>query len=559
MLLQLSEIDKRYGAVAALRSVSLTVRSGEVHAVVGENGTGKSTLVGVAAGTVRADHGSVEIRGERAATASPVWSRERGLAIVHQEPALVPDLTVAENMRLKMPKRLRPSVTEQNQWAAGHLEAWRDAATIDPRTFVRDLRPDERFVVEIACALAERPAVLILDEPTEHLLPEGVTVLFAAMKAEIERGGAVVYISHRVREVKQVADQVTVLRDGVSRGTHRAHDLTEDEIVNLIVGRELEARRYPPKRNTSSPGEVMLELRELSGRGFSPLSLAVREGEIVGLAGVEGQGQREIIRALAGLTRSKGMVAVGGQRVRLHGSASAAKADIVYLPNDRHREGLLPGLSVRENLTVRVLGKVARAGFIVPSKERSSVESAISAYAIKTFSAESDIESLSGGNQQKVMLGRTIVTSSRVILVDEPTQGVDVGARADIYATLRDAVTKGACAVMLSSDALELEGLCDRVLVVSRGHIVAELSGSEVTERNIVQAMLTSTSEREQGATRRSAWWTPLLHFSKDDIAPSLILVLALVILGVIATVHNSAYLTTRSFNLMLINRPCGI
>jgi ribose transport system ATP-binding protein len=216
VVLRLEGIDKRYPGVHALKEISLEVRRGEVHAIVGENGAGKSTLVGVAAGTVVADGGSVEIDGESTAQPSPRWSRERGLAIVHQEPALLPDLTVAENMRLGMPERLRPRASEQNAWTAAQLQPWRGAARIDPGAYVRDLRPDERFIVEIARAVAEQPAILILDEPTEHLLPEGVEMLFKAIRREIERGGAVVYISHRIREVKQVADRVTLLRDGTS-------------------------------------------------------------------------------------------------------------------------------------------------------------------------------------------------------------------------------------------------------------------------------------------------------------------------------------------------------
>jgi ribose transport system ATP-binding protein len=550
VVLRLERIDKRYPGVHALKEVSLEVRRGEVHAIVGENGAGKSTLVGVAAGTVAADSGTVEIDGESTARQSPRSARERGLAIVHQEPALLPDLTVAENMRLGMPERLRPTSSEQNAWTAARLQPWGAAAEIDPRAHVRDLRPDERFIVEIARAVAEQPALLILDEPTEHLLPEGVEVLFAAIRREIERGGAVVYISHRIREVKQVADRVTVLRDGASKGTHGAADVTEDDIVNLIVGRRLEAR-FPDKPHPGSFGEVLLSARGLSGHGFHEVDLEVRRGEIVGLAGIDGHGQRDVLRALAGLTPSHGHIEVGAKAVRLRGQASARDAGLAYLPDDRHTEGLLPALTVRENLTVRALPEFATLGVVSPAAERSAARRAVVDFDIKTPSLESDIDHLSGGNQQKVMLSRIMMSGAPVVLADEPTQGVDVGARADIYALLRQAASDGVCVLVVSSDASELEGLCDRVLVFSRGKVVGELAGEEVTERTITQAALTATSERYR-AGRLRRWYTPIVGFAQRDIAPSAVLVIAIVLLGVVAASHNEFYFSTRNFGLML-------
>jgi ribose transport system ATP-binding protein len=549
-VLRLVGVEKRYPGVHALKDVSLSVRRGEVHAIVGENGAGKSTLVGVAAGAVVPDAGVVELDGACSEHPTPAWSRAQGLAIVHQEPALLPDLTVAENMRLGLPAHARPTAGRQNAWTAEQLAPWGGAAQIDPRAYVRELRPDERFVVEIARALAGEPTVLVLDEPTEHLLPEGVAVLFDGIRREIERGGAVVYISHRIREVKQVANRISVLRDGASKGTYEAADVSEGDIVDLIVGRRLEAR-FPPKPGPATFGAPVLELGDFSGPGFDGVSMRVCQGEIIGLAGIDGHGQREVIRGLAGLTDSSGSVAVKGRAVRLNSPSRASAAGFAYLTNDRHSEGILPELSVRENLTVRALPQLASGGVVRAGRERRAAREAIDACGIKTPSLESDVDHLSGGNQQKVMLSRIMMTRAPVILADEPTQGVDVGARADIYHILREAAGDGACVLMVSSDASELEGLCDRVLVFSRGQIVGELAQDELSEREITSAALTAASQRRRGE-RATHWWDGLTRLAQHDLAPSLVLVVALIALAIIAASDNEFFLTTRNFGLML-------
>ncbi|HEY2715058.1 MAG TPA: ATP-binding cassette domain-containing protein [Solirubrobacterales bacterium] len=550
-VLRLTDLDKRYPGVHALKGVSFSVRRGEVHAVVGENGAGKSTLVGIAAGAVVADSGTVEIDGATTAQPTPDWSRRQGLAIVHQEPALLPDLTVAENMRLGVGEQHRPHASNQKAWAAEHLRPWREAARIDPGTYVRDLRPDERFVVEIARALAGEPAVLILDEPTEHLLPEGVAVLFAGIKREIERGGAVVYISHRIREVMQVADRISVLRDGACRAELTASGVGEGEIVDLIVGRRLDAR-FPAKPDPSTFGATVLEVGGLSGIRFADVSLSARAGEVVGLAGIDGHGQRETMRALAGLAPSSGEVRVAGRKARLRSPATASASGFAYLPNDRHVEGILPQLDVRENLSIRSLSRFSRAGIVNRAAERRAAWEAIEEYEIKTPSLETDVEHLSGGNQQKTMLSRIMMSAAPVVLADEPTQGVDVGARADIYHSLRDAAAEGACVLVVSSDASELEGLCDRVLVFSGGRVVDELSGEAVSERNITQAALGAGGKHRREEGGKPAWWNPLLRLAQKDIAPALVLALVIVALGFVATSHSAAYLTTRNFTLVL-------
>ena len=551
-VLRLDGIYKHYPGVQALADVSLSVRRGEVHGLVGENGAGKSTLVGVAASTVRADRGSVEINGQPMDGAHPDVVREAGLAIVFQEPALLPDLTVAENMRLSAPEHRRPAVRDQNERARAILADWRAVADIDPKTYVRDLQPDERFVVAIARAVSEEPAVLVLDEPTEHLVPAGVEELFRLIAEVCRRDGAVVYISHRIHEVKSIADRISVLRDGRLVLADDADNLTEHDIVDSIVGRRLETR-FPPKLSPEDLGPEILRVEGLSGNGFWDAELVARQGEIIGLAGIEGQGQREFLRALAGLQRSHGRVMVASRQVRVRNTTAAMRNGMVYLSHDRHREGILPGLNVRENAATAALPKWATAGIVSAGREREEVGREFDALGVKTPSLDAGIETLSGGNQQKVMFSRVKLAASKVLLADEPTQGVDVGARADLYGVLREQAREGSTVIVVSADAAELAGLCDRVAIFSRGRIVEELSGDAVSERAITGAALTATAQRgDHAPSRRATRWPRLRRLAASDFAPTLALIPALIVLALIAIQANEFYLTTRNFSLML-------
>ncbi|MGK2318645.1 ATP-binding cassette domain-containing protein [Gordonia rhizosphera] len=550
-MLRLDAVDKRYPGVHAIKGVSLAVREGQIHALVGQNGAGKSTLVGIAAGSVSADSGTVEIDGEVTDSPTPGWCREKGLAIVYQEPALLPDLTVAENMRLGMPAHARPSIADQVGWAEKILAQWSSVVSIDPRTPVRELRPDARFVVEIARALAEEPKVIVLDEPTEHLLPPAVAELFELISEHTANGGAVVYISHRLNEVKQIADTVSVLRDGALVGTFDAADVTEQDVVNLVVGRELDRQFTRTSGDGRALGEDLFAVSDFSGKRFEDIGLTVRAGEIVGFAGVEGQGQRDVIRALGGLGGHRGSVRVGDRRVDPSSPSAALKGGISYLTHDRHVEGVLGGLSLRENASLSALRRIATAGVVSRMRERKLTSDSFQAMHVKAPSSEVDIATLSGGNQQKVVLSRVLLTDSDVILADEPTQGVDIGAREEIYGILRSAAAEGKAIVVLSSSAAELEQLCDRVLVFSRGHIARELVGDDVNEHAIAQAALSATDQREKaesGAGRVSFWH----RMSRSDLTPGAILAIATIILGIVAATQSDTYLTSRNFSLVL-------
>ncbi|WP_432696033.1 ATP-binding cassette domain-containing protein [Marinobacterium sp. YM272] len=542
ILLKVDRVTKLFPGVRALDKVTFEVKAGEVHALVGENGAGKSTLMGVASGALVADGGSVTICGTEV-KGDPEVARDLGLAIVRQEPALMPDLSVAENLYLGVPPRCRPAVGQSKEWARDLLRHWSDDVAIDPSDRVDTLNPEQRFIVEIVKALAAEPKVLVLDEPTEHLLGEDVERLFERIKQVTSRGSAVVYISHRIREVQRVSDRLTVLRDGQGQGTYDASSMDEHRIVELIVGGELD-REFPAKATDAQSGRVVLDVKELRGPGFSNVSMQVRSGEIVGLAGIDANGQREFMRALAGILHNSGDVSINGQKVSIASPIKSTSSGIRYLPGDRHREGILAELSVRENFSLRSLAKDLSGGLFSSrrSEARRSTK-AVAQFDVKTPSIETPIGSLSGGNQQKLVLSSVLAGDPKVLLVDEPTQGVDIGTRMEIYKVLRETASKGVAVIVVSSDQQEIAGLCDRVMIFSRGHVVKELSGADVVENKITSAVLTSTTtrERKEGGTSKIWKWTA------GDMAPIVMLALAVALLGAYTGSVNEYYFTERN------------
>jgi len=549
LALYVDSVTKTYPGVTALEDVTLEVRPGEVHGIVGENGAGKSTLMGVISGAVVPDAGTVRVGGTVLDPQTPQRARELGVAIVRQEPALLPDLSVAENMALAMGAARSPRPSEARAWAAGLLREWGEDITIDPASRVDELPPEHRFIVEIARSFAADPQVLILDEPTEHLAGEDVERLFERVRSHAARGRAVLYISHRIHEVKAIASRITVLRDGRGRGTHDAGELAESDIVNLIVGRSF-AATFPDKPLPVADVEPRLSLRDFRAPGVAGIDLDVRPGEILGLAGIEGNGQRETLRALAGLARSSGTVQIAGRTVRTSSPQRAIRAGIAYLPGDRHREGVIPGLGVGENVSFRGLRSAAKCGVMTHARERAYVERSIDGLAVRTPSLDTPIESLSGGNQQKAVLAGVIATRPQVLLADEPTQGVDIGAKVEIYRILRDlAADSGTAIIVVSADALELAGLCDRVAVFSRGAIVRVLDGADVTEEAITRAALTSTTERRR--VRRTA--AAPIRWLATDSAPVAMVAVAVIALAIYTTAADSLYLTDRNIGPTLM------
>lgn len=496
-VLKVTGVSKTYPGVRALDRVTIDCLAGEVHAVLGENGSGKSTLMKIASGSVTPDEGSVEIAGRRLERPDPRLALELGLATVYQDDSLVRELTVAQNLLLGTPPgQVRPG--EVDRWAEAQLAPF--DLGIPARALVGDLTPAHRQFVEIVKALLSKPRVLLLDEPTSTLDLEGVQKLAGLVRELTAQGTGVVYVSHRLPEILDLAHRVTILRDGVHRGTFPVTAQTsEHELVSLMVGRDIESE-YPAKAGASSERAV-LEVRGLSGHDFHDVTFTVRTGEVLGFAGAEGNGQREVLRALVGLEDSvAGSVACHGRPVDLGSPRSALRAGVLFLSADRVGESVFPDLGLRKNMTLPRLRDFVARGLVSARAEAAEAQRMREGFGVVAATLETPIAGLSGGNQQKSVLARTFSTGASAVLIDEPTQGVDAGARLDIYRAIRDNIREDGALVINSSDAQELAGICDRVLVFSRGRIVAELSGPEVTEENIVSSFLRARDAREAAA-----------------------------------------------------------
>jgi len=542
--LVLTGISKNFSGVAALTDVSLEVRPGEVHALLGENGAGKSTLMAVASGTTQPDSGTVTFDGQTIEHLTPALATHLGIAIVHQHPAVLPDMTVAENIRVAVPAEILRRAGDEISAMRQLLDDVGSSAHLEDR--VDALSVAQKHLLELAKALALSPKLLILDEPTAPLGQDSVDLLFDRVRAAAREGTAVVYITHRLAEVRELADRVTVLRDGRLRGTMNVSDVTDDELLALIIGRQLEST-FPPKHPSSLDEPVTLRVENLSGEGFSEVSLTAAQGEIVGVAGVVGNGQSELLRALAGLVPFTGTVHLGEEphtsRDLLHYSA--------YMPADRHREGLMMSMSVRENSALTALERLRRGILLSRSREVEVVSKELRALDVKAPSLEANVAALSGGNQQKVVMARALLSQPAILIADEPTQGVDVGARAEIYRILREVADSGVPVVVASSDAKELEGLCDRVIVMSRGHVADTLMGGDVTEERIIGAAVRATAHKRQEEDRSptgTARSARLRRFLQGDYAPVAILAVVMLALGAYIYSENDRYLS--SFNI---------
>ncbi len=542
--LSLVDISKAFSGVQALDSVTLEVLPGEVHALLGENGAGKSTLMNVASGTLTPDAGQIRVEGRLVAAMTPAEARRLGIAIVHQHPAVLDDLTVAENIRLAIPA----DVLKRDGSAKSTMRAMLDdvgaQAHLEDR--VANLSLAQRHLLELAKALVLEPRILILDEPTAALAQDAVELLFTRVRTAAAAGTGIVYITHRLAEVRELADRVTVLRDGRNRGTLPVAEVSDDELLALIVGRQLE-QTFPPKADAAADAPVYLSLNEVSSPGVTSVSVDVRRGEILGIAGVAGNGQSRLMATLAGLSRFTGSVTVNGESM----SSRSLRNDAAYLPSDRHREGLMMTLSVRENSALLALKRFVRFGFLNSRKETQVVGTQLTELAVKAPNMDTVVSALSGGNQQKVVLSRALLSEPELVVADEPTQGVDVGARAEIYRILRSVADSGTPVVVNSSDALELEGLCDRVLVMSRGHVVAELTGADVTEDRIVSAAVSATAHSASASQETSRRSSRFARFLQGDYSPVAILAITIVLLALFVNSQNDRYFT--AFNIASI------
>lgn len=548
--LTLDGISKQYPGVRALDDVSISLAPGRVHAILGENGAGKSTLVGIAAGSVVPDAGTIGLAGQTHEHLRPAAARAQGLAIVYQTPALAPSLSVVDAVLTLLPAEAAPPRREAVGWLT---RLFADLGlTIDPRATVGDLSLREAHLIEIAAALASDPRVLVLDEPTEALGPEETEWLFARVAELVRRDVAIAYITHRIPEVVAIAQDLTVLRDGRVVGRGAVADFTADEIVALIIGRSLETT-FPPKA-MAADADLLLSVSGLSGPGFADASFEVRRGEVVGLAGVEGNGQRQLLRAIAGGGSSAGTVAVAGTRVSVRNHRTAARAGIVFLPGDRLGEAMFGNLSIRENVVAPSLGDAMPHGLTRRATEYDLTRQAISELAVKTATLETPVSALSGGSQQKVLLARARLGDPRVLLVEDPTQGVDAGARVEIYTFLREMAASGVAVVVLSTDAVELEGLCDRVLVLSRGKLAADLAGEAITERAITGVAVLASGHHggddARGPRRRSG--SPRRGWSQRAPLQTAVLLALVVVMSGYTASRSSSFLDPLNVSQLL-------
>lgn len=490
LVLELEGVSRQFGAVRALTDVSFECRAGEIHALVGENGSGKSTLLGIASGFVDPDLGSIRIGGKPLRTDSPARARRLGLAMAYQDGSSVAWEPVKNNFYFAAPPDQRPPYRRRKRWARRLLAEFDLDIELFPDIPAGMLSLAERQLFEVAKALVTDPKVLLLDEPTTALGPDEVEALHRTVLACKERGVGVVYVSHRLPEVLEVADRVTVLRDGHNVGTFDARTTTEAEIVEYIVGRPFESA-FPDPRPASADRHDVLVVDGLQGQSFGPVTFKLESGEIVGIAGAEGNGQPQLFDCLAGrIPPRAGKVLCDGDELSLISTHEAVRAGLMLLPGDRKTEALMGVLGVRVNITVQSLKRFTRFGLLRRSQEKRAVADLVEELEIRTPSLDQPVEFLSGGNQQKVSVARSFLKKPSVILAYEPTQGVDVGSRFDIYKALRTRSDAGAAILVKSSDPLELAGLCDRVFVMSRGTIIEEIPGDELDEVRIVESIV---------------------------------------------------------------------
>lgn len=496
MLLRAIDISKSYDGVHALKCVTFELRSGEVHALVGENGAGKTTLIKIISGAVVADDGRLELDGALVTDNSPARAKSFGITAIYQEPSLFPELTVAENIALGLEHE---GFWRRVDWKKRRERASSLLAQVGARISVDaeagELTMPEQQLVEIARAIGAESRVLIMDEPTASLSKEETENLYRVIGKLREQGVGIVYITHRLEELSVIADRVSVLRDGQVVGTYDMAQTNRQELIRLMVGRELSA--IFPKRQVER-GEVALELRGISSRasGLANIDLSVHRGEIVALAGLVGAGRTELARIIFGLDQAEsGEIRVHGVPARIQTPADAINRGIAYLPEDRRRQGVILEMPVSANITLASLRKLKRFGWFDFQKEKQIAGEYVERFAIKTPSVSSHVSTLSGGNQQKVALSRWLATKPSVLILDEPTQGIDVGAKAEIHALIGDLASEGMAILMISSDLPEVLGMSDRIAVMHAGTIAGIVDGAGATQQEIIALALGQKSQ----------------------------------------------------------------
>jgi ribose transport system ATP-binding protein len=500
-LFRMEGISKRYGGVRALEKADLTVHAGRIHAILGENGAGKSTLIKVMSGVVAPDEGRMILDGREVTFDSPAAANAAGIVCIFQELSLIPDLSVADNIVSSDPptrfsmidRRAQRRIAEEALARAG-------ASDIHPSALVKDLPLSRRQMVEIAKALARKPRILILDEATSALTAADVSKVIEVLKRLRQEGLALLYISHRMHEIAELADDCTVFRNGRYVATYKAGTKSDAEVVELMIGREY-SHVFPPKPEPRRDSAPILECRNLGWTDrLRDISFSLRAGEVVGLGGLDGQGQRELLLALFGVLRgTTGEIRIDGKPSLISSPSEArgARSGMALIPEDRKTEGLMLPMTVRENLSFAALDRVSNAfGVIDTAKENALIDEMIQLLAIRSAGVDIPVGALSGGNQQKVVIAKWLMRQPRIILLNDPTRGIDVGTKQEIYQLLRRLADAGAAIVFYSTDYDELIGCCDRVLVLYDGEVKRELAGDEINVHNLIASALNiSTAE----------------------------------------------------------------
>ncbi|MGE5583114.1 MAG: sugar ABC transporter ATP-binding protein [Bacillota bacterium] len=488
-ILKMEQISKSFPGVKALEDVDLQLYQGRVHALLGENGAGKSTLMKILGGVYRKDSGSIYIRGQKVDIAGPRHSQNLGIAVIHQELNLIQHLSIAENIFLG--REYRKKFSRRLDWEKLHGESRRYLRKLgietDPKTLVKDLGVGEQQMVEIAKALSLDAEIIIMDEPTAALTNQEIDKLFAIIRNLKQSGKVIVYISHKLDEVFEICDQVTVLRDGKHIGSAEVKDLNQQQLIQMMVGRRLEEKFL---REVVTPGREVLRVAKLSKKGLlQEIDFTVSAGEVLGIAGLMGAGRTELAKAIFGALKiDSGEIYLEGRKIKVRSPREAVRHGIAYLSEDRKMEGLFLELSIKHNISISSLDELARLGKINNRAETKRVEGYIQKLKIKTPAMKQTVKHLSGGNQQKVVLSKWMMTQPKVLILDEPTRGVDVGAKIEIYNLINRLKESGVAIILISSELPEVMGISDRIMVIHEGRVTGTYTHDEASQEKIMRS-----------------------------------------------------------------------
>ncbi len=486
-ILQMRNITKNFPGITALKSVNFDLVMGEVHALVGENGAGKSTLIKILSGALTKTSGTIFLNEKQTDIANPLQAQTLGIAVIYQELMLAPTLSAAENILLgRFPRRLRVFIDRKKIFSTARQLTTMLGLQIDLSLPLQLLTIAQQQMIEVAKALSLNARIIVMDEPSAVLTPHELEKLFEVIFQLKKEGVSFIYISHRLEEIFRIADRVTVLKDGEVQGTRMISDVTRPQMINMMVGREL--KKIDVKREENLDRKVILEVKNLQSEHLSePVNLKLYQREILGIAGLVGAGRSELVRAIFGADKKlSGQIFIDSEAVTINSPVDAVQRGLGLVPEDRKNQGLLSDMSVTENITITNLKKITKLGFIKKRKETDAASSLVERLKIRLSFIRQDIKSLSGGNQQKVILARWLDSNAKIIIFDEPTRGIDVAAKAQIYQLMKELLQQGASIIMISSELPEILEMSDRVIVMHEGKITGELNREEATEQKII-------------------------------------------------------------------------